>query len=71
VIALLRLRGWKQLHRLAYVAALLVLQHMLLSPFASRTGTLLLLGAGLLLVALKLLIAVQTRRGRWRPTPET
>lgn len=32
----LGVRLWKPLHRLAYVAALLVLQHLLLSPFAPR-----------------------------------
>ena len=36
VIAALRLRFWRELHRLAYVAPLLVLQHVLLSPFGSR-----------------------------------
>jgi sulfoxide reductase heme-binding subunit YedZ len=42
VVAWLRLRFWKELHRLAYVAALLSLQHVLLSPFAPRTLTLVL-----------------------------
>ena len=32
----LRLRLWKELHVLAYVAGALVLQHVLLAPYASR-----------------------------------
>jgi DMSO/TMAO reductase YedYZ heme-binding membrane subunit len=36
VVVRLRLGFWKQLHALSYVAALLVLQHTLLSPFAPR-----------------------------------
>ncbi|HMI91757.1 MAG TPA: ferric reductase-like transmembrane domain-containing protein, partial [Polyangiales bacterium] len=36
VIRRLRLRYWKELHRLSYAAALLVAQHVLLAPFASR-----------------------------------
>lgn len=34
-VRILRVHLWKELHRLAYLAALLVLQHMLLAPFAS------------------------------------
>lgn len=37
VIALLRVRFFRELHRLAYVAPLLVLQHVLLAPFAPRS----------------------------------
>jgi DMSO/TMAO reductase YedYZ heme-binding membrane subunit len=37
IIAALRLRFWRELHRLAYLVPLLVLQHVLLSPFGSRT----------------------------------
>lgn len=33
----LRIRLWKPLHRLAYVAAVLVVHHVLLTPFAPRT----------------------------------
>jgi len=44
LVALLRIRFWKELHRLAYVAALLVLAHVLLSPWASRTLVLLVFG---------------------------
>ena len=44
-----RLLGWqlfKPLHRLAFVAPLFVFHHLLLSPFASRWWTLVLLLAG-------------------------
>jgi sulfoxide reductase heme-binding subunit YedZ len=58
LVRLLGLRTWKELHRLAYVAALLVLQHVLLAPFAPRATVLLLFalaaGVGLL---------------RWLPRP--
>ena len=36
----LRVRLWKPLHRLGYLAALLVLDHLLLAPFAPRALTL-------------------------------
>ncbi|MEM1177814.1 MAG: ferric reductase-like transmembrane domain-containing protein [Acidobacteriota bacterium] len=36
--------GWKSLHRLAYVAAALVLHHLLLAPFAPRGLTLVVFG---------------------------
>lgn len=36
LVRLLRVRLWKQLHRLAYVAAIFVFQHLMLSPFAPR-----------------------------------
>jgi DMSO/TMAO reductase YedYZ heme-binding membrane subunit len=49
VIVWLRLGFFRELHRLSYVAALLALQHVLLSPFAPRTLTLLLFGATFLL----------------------
>jgi DMSO/TMAO reductase YedYZ heme-binding membrane subunit len=45
VIALLRLRFFRELHRLAYVAPLLVLQHVLLAPFAPRSLALALVAA--------------------------
>lgn len=56
VVSLLRLRFWKELHRLAYLAAFLALQHVLLSPFAPRTLTLALFGATLLTIALRFLL---------------
>jgi DMSO/TMAO reductase YedYZ heme-binding membrane subunit len=37
VIAFLRVRFFRELHRLAYVAPLLALQHVLLAPFAPRS----------------------------------
>ncbi len=40
VVRALRVRLWKPLHRLAYVAAALVLVHLVLSPFAPRAITL-------------------------------
>ena len=49
----LELRGWKELHRLAYVAGALALHHLLLSPFASRSWTLGLFGFCLLLAPLR------------------
>ncbi|MFI5309439.1 MAG: ferric reductase-like transmembrane domain-containing protein [Polyangiales bacterium] len=55
VVSLLRLRLWKELHRLAYPAAFLALQHVLLSPFAPRTLTLALFGTALLVTLLRLL----------------
>ncbi len=36
VVRALHVRLWKELHRLAYPAALLVVQHLLLSPFAPK-----------------------------------
>jgi DMSO/TMAO reductase YedYZ heme-binding membrane subunit len=50
----LRLKFFKQLHRLGYVAALLSLQHLLLSPFAPRALTLELFAAVLLLALTRL-----------------
>lgn len=55
VIRASRLRAWKELHRLAYVAALLVAQHVLLGPFAARRLALALLLAIAALLALRLL----------------
>ena len=45
VVRKLRLSAWKEFHRLVYLAALLVLQHVLLSPFADRRLVLGLVGA--------------------------
>jgi len=65
VLRALRLRYWKELHRLAYVAAVLALQHLLLSPSAPRR--LVLAVAAILALGLALrLLAV-----RWHePAPE-
>jgi DMSO/TMAO reductase YedYZ heme-binding membrane subunit len=45
VVARLRLRFWRELHRLAYAVPLLVLSHVLLSPFAPRIVALSSVGA--------------------------
>jgi DMSO/TMAO reductase YedYZ heme-binding membrane subunit len=36
VVRALRIRLWKELHRLAYVVALLVVHHLALAPFAPK-----------------------------------
>jgi sulfoxide reductase heme-binding subunit YedZ len=51
-VARLRVKLWKPLHRLAYVAAFFVFQHLLLAPFA---GERLVLGLFAALVAVELL----------------
>lgn len=56
LLARLRVRLWNELHRLAYVAAFFLAQHLLMSPFAPRRLTWTLFGA---LVAVGLL--------RWLP----
>ena len=61
LVAGLRVRLWKQLHRLAYVAALFVFQHMMLSPFAPRATTLALF---LALAAVSLLRLLPSRSKR-------
>ena len=53
----LRLRAWKPLHRLGYLVALLVLEHLLLSPFAPRVTTLALFGSLFAVGLLRLLPA--------------
>lgn len=53
----LRVRLWKPLHRLGYLAALLVLVHLLLSPYAPRPLTLELFGALFAIALLRLLPA--------------
>jgi len=62
VVVRLRLRYFKPLHRLAYAAGFLVLQHVLLSPFASRR---LAVGAlALLCLLLCLRLGMKLNRGR-------
>ena len=51
VVRWTRLRSWKELHRLAYVAWMCALLHALFSPYAFLNG-LLVLAAGVLLVGL-------------------
>ncbi len=50
----LHLRGWKELHRLAYVAFACVIHHCLLSPFAPRTWLLGVVTVVLLIGSLRL-----------------
>jgi sulfoxide reductase heme-binding subunit YedZ len=59
----LRVRLWKPLHRLGYLAALLVLVHLLLSPYAPRALTLGLFGALFALGLLRLLPAERANEG--------
>ena len=51
----LRVKAWKPLHRLGYLVAILVLQHLLLSPFAPRAMTLELFAAVFAVGLLRLL----------------
>ena len=55
VVGLLRLRLWRHLHRLAYVAAALVFHHLLLSPFAPRRVAFAIFAGVLVLFALRAL----------------
>ncbi len=55
VVRGLRVRLWKPLHRLAYGVALLVLEHLLLAPFAPRAVTLALFAVVLAFGLLRLL----------------
>ena len=52
-----RIRVWKPLHRLAYVAALFALQHTLLAPLAPREWVLATFGAAIAIGLLRLLPA--------------
>ena len=63
ILAKLRLKGWKELHRLAYLAAILVLHHTLLSPFASRSLVLGVFGICLLLAPLRVLSTKRRKAG--------
>lgn len=54
LVRALRVRAWKPLHRLAYVAALLALQHALLAPLAPRGWVLGVFGATLAIGLLRL-----------------
>ena len=53
VVTRLRLRLWRHLHRLAYVAAALVFHHMLLAPFAPRRLAFAIFAGVLVLFALR------------------
>ena len=61
VVRALRLRAWKELHRLSYVAVLLVAQHVALSAFAERRLVLGLLGMIAVLFATRFVLQVRTR----------
>jgi sulfoxide reductase heme-binding subunit YedZ len=64
VVRALRLRLWKPLHRFAYVAAALVVHHLLLAPFAPKRAVLALaavLGLGLLVRAAKAGVSLRRR----------
>lgn len=52
---LLHIRFWKQLHRLSYIVAVLLFQHLLQAPFAPRWLTLVLFTCLLLVGSLRLL----------------
>ena len=54
LVSALGIRLWKNLHRLAYLGVLLVVQHLLLAPFASRRLVLALAAVVLLLGLLRL-----------------
>ena len=69
ILAMLRLKGWKELHRLAYVAAILVLHHLLLSPFAPRQWVLVVFGLCLLPAPLRALKARRKRAGDRQGSP--
>lgn len=62
VVRALRMTTWKELHRLAYVAALLTALHVLQSPFADRALSLVFFG-GLLAVGLGRLLGRRRIRG--------
>ncbi len=55
LVRALGIRLWKNLHRLAYLGLLLVVQHLLLAPFAPRRLVLALAAAVVLLGLLRLL----------------
>ncbi len=58
----LRIRLWKQLHVLAYLAAFFLLQHLLLSPFAPRRRTIVIFAALLAVATLRLVPTVMASR---------
>ena len=55
IVRLLHIRFWKQLHRLSYVAALFLFQHLMQSPFASQQLIVALFEGLILLGTLRLL----------------
>ncbi len=65
----LHVRLWKPLHRLGYVAALLVLEHLVLSPFAPRAVIFALFGTLAAFGLLRLLPARPRRRSAAQRRP--
>ncbi len=59
ITRLLHIHLWKQLHRLSYIAALLLFQHLMQSPFASRQLVIILF-VGLILFSLLRLLPIRT-----------
>jgi len=55
ITRLLHIHLWKQLHRLSYIAALLLFQHLMQSPFASRQLVIILFVGLVLFGSLRLL----------------
>lgn len=63
IVRLLRIRLWKPLHRLAYIAGIFAFQHLLLAPFADRRLVVVIFAAALALQSLRLL-ALAGKPGR-------
>ena len=62
LVRALRVRLWKPLHRLAYVAAILVFQHLVLAPFATKRLVFVLFGTLLVVEMLRFLPARRPAR---------
>lgn len=62
LVRALRLRAWRELHRLAYVALFFALQHLALAPFGSRTLVVGLVGLAGLLFGVRVLAWVTLLR---------
>jgi sulfoxide reductase heme-binding subunit YedZ len=63
VVAGVRLRSWKELHRLAYLAWICALLHALLSPYAWLRGLSAIAGVVIAMVVLRLVKASSTKMG--------
>lgn len=63
LVRVARVKLWKPLHRLAYVAAFFALQHAILSPFAPRAWVLLAFGAALAIAPLRLIPRPKDQEG--------
>jgi DMSO/TMAO reductase YedYZ heme-binding membrane subunit len=64
LVRVLRVKLWKPLHRLAFVAAALVFQHVMLSPMAPRRWALAIFGLALCVGLLRLLPRGHREGGR-------